>query len=212
MSADQVSVEAAAAEPYPAPSRRRRRRLGLLLLVALVVGTVVVLGVGFGRDPRVVRSVLLDRPAPPLEGDTLQGGSFDLADFRGRVAVVNVWASWCVACREEHPELVAASRELEPYGVQFVGIDTQDTIKGARAFEAEMGEFGYPSVLDADGRKIVDWGAFGVPETFLVDADGRVRAKYVGAVNRAWLMANALDLLAEAEARCAGRGRTDCAP
>lgn len=73
-------------------------------------------------------SVLLDEPAPELTGPTLGGGTFDIADHRGEVVVVNVWACWCTVCREEHPELEAAAARLEPLGVQFVGLNTQDTI------------------------------------------------------------------------------------
>lgn len=185
------------AENRAAGSRWRRKLLasGVLALVALVTGSV--LAVGFGRDPRIVESVLLDRPAPPLAGGTLDGGTFDLTEHRGRVAVVNVWASWCTACRKEHPELEAAASELRSYGVQFVGINTQDTVEDAQAFMAEMGGTSYPSVLDANGRKSLDWGVFGVPETFLIDAAGRVRAKAVGAITRDWLVANVAVLLQE---------------
>ncbi len=166
--------------------RRRWPWLAALLLVATFVAWV--LSVGFGRDPTVVPSVLMDRPAPPLAGPTLEGPPFDLATHRGQVVVVNVWASWCTACKEEHLELEAAARRLSPHGVQFVGINTQDTVEAARAFLDEMGGSSYPSVLDPDGRKAVDWGVFGVPETFIVDPDGTVRAKAVGAVNEEWVV------------------------
>lgn len=172
-------------ETGPRP-RRLWPWLAALLLVVMIVASV--LSVGFGRDPTVVRSVFIDRPAPPLAGPTLDGPAFDLADHRGEVAVVNVWASWCTACKEEHPELEAAAQRLSPHGVQFVGINTHDTVEAARAFLEEMGGTSYPSVLDADGRKAIDWGVFGVPETFVVDPNGNVRAKVVGAVNEEWLV------------------------
>lgn len=176
---------------------RRRRWLWLGVLLAVAVGAAVVLGVGFGRDPTVVESVLLDEPAPPLSGRTLGGGSFDLAGQRGGIVVVNVWASWCTVCKEEHPELEAAARRLAPHGVQFVGLNTLDTVEDAGVFLEEMGGSSYPSVRDPNGRKAVDWGVFGVPETFLVDQRGRVRAKIVGAVTEEWLVDGAARLLAE---------------
>lgn len=171
------------------PRRSRRARwVGLALVVGVAVGLAAVLGVGFGRDPSVVESVHLDQPAPPLRGETLEGGSFDLANYQGQVRVVNVWASWCTACREEHPELIAAARRLASYDVQFVGINFQDRREDALAMLDEMGDNPYPSVVDRKGRIAVDWGVFGVPETFLVDRNGRVRAKVVGAVTEEWLV------------------------
>ncbi len=176
---------------------RRRRWPWLSLLLAVAIGAAAVLSVGFGRDPSVVESVLLDRPAPPLAGQTLEAGFFDLDDHRGEVVVVNVWASWCTVCKEEHPDLEAAARRLAPHGVQFVGLNTQDTVEDARAFLEEMGGSSYPNVRDPDGRKALDWGVFGVPETFLVDQRGRVRAKTVGAITEEWLVGSAARLLAE---------------
>lgn len=157
----------------------------------------MVLGVGFGRDPAVVESVHLDKPAPPLKGATLDGGQFDLADHQGQVRVVNVWASWCTACREEHPELIAAARRLAPNDVQFAGINFQDRRSDALAMLEEMGDNPYPSVVDRNGRIAIDWGVFGVPETFIVDQDGRVRAKAVGAVTEKWIVATVALLLNE---------------
>lgn len=128
-----------------------------------------------------------------LSGRTLAGGNFDLDDYRGKVVVVNVWASWCTACEQEHPELEAAARLLVPDGVQFVGLNTQDTDAAARRFLSGMGGSSYPSVRDPAARKAVDR----VPERFPVDGRGYVRAKAVGAVTRRWLIDNAARLLAE---------------
>ncbi|WP_341252341.1 TlpA family protein disulfide reductase [Euzebya pacifica] len=173
----------------PHGASRRRRRWPLLIIVVLVaLGAVGVLGTGFGRDPTVVDTVLMDRPAPPLSGPTLDGGTVYIADYTGQVVVVNVWASWCVPCRREHPLLVRAADVLEPFGVQFMGINTQDSEDDARAFLEEMGAFGYPSVLDPDGRWAVEWGTFGVPETFVIDADGRIRAKRIGELTEGWIV------------------------
>ena len=167
----------------------------LLVLMAFGVGATAVLAVGFGRDPSIVPSELIDEPAPALAGPTLEGGRVDLREHAGKVVVVNVWASWCTVCREEHPELEAAAAQLAPSAVRFVGINTQDTIDDAKRFLQEMGGSSYPSVLDPDGRKAVDWGVFGVPETFLIDQRGHVRAKIVGKVTREWLVSGARLLL-----------------
>ncbi|MGH3665573.1 MAG: TlpA family protein disulfide reductase [Egibacteraceae bacterium] len=165
-------------------------------VVAVAGLLTVVLSAGFGRDPRIVPSVHMDRPAPPLAGETLEGGRFDRADHAGKVVVVNFWASWCTACKREHPDLVAAATRLRPFPVQFVGVNSQDTVEDARAVLAEMGAYPYPSVVDPRGTAGVDWGIFGVPETFVVDPRGRVRAKVTGAVTEDWLLVVGM-LLAE---------------
>lgn len=186
---DTFGVHDAADDDAPDERPRWRRRWPLLIVVVLVaLGAVGVLGTGFGRDPTVVDTVLMDRPAPPLSGPTLEGGTVDIAGFAGQVVVVNVWASWCVPCRREHPLLVRAAEVLEPFGVQFIGINTQDSEDDARAFLEERGAFGYPSVLDPDGRWAVEWGTFGVPETFVIDADGRIRAKKIGELTEGWIV------------------------
>ena len=184
-----------------APPDRRGRRRWLWLCAVLVVaaGTAAVLAAVSGRDSDPVEVVMLDEPAPALSGPTLDGPPFSLADHRGEVVVVNVWASWCTVCKEEHPELEAAARKLAPLGARFVGLDTMDTVEDARAFLEEMGGSSYPSVLDPDGRKARDWGVFGVPTTFLVDQRGRVRAKAVGAVTEEGLTNGVRDLLADGQ-------------
>lgn len=171
-----------------AVTSRRRRWPWFLLVVAFAVTGAVVLGNGFGRDPTVVDTVLMDQRAPALTGPTLEGGSFDIAEHEGQIVVVNVWASWCGPCRREHPVLQEAARQLMPLGVAFVGINTQDRPDDARAFLDELGSLPYPSVLDRDGRWAVEWGTFGVPETFVVDADGRIRAKRIGELTEGWVV------------------------
>lgn len=153
------------------------------------------LGTGFGRDPSVVDSVLLDGPAPPLAGPTLDGGSFDLADHRGKVVLVNVWASWCPPCRDEYPLLRAAALDLSPLGLQVVGIDTQDRPEDAQEFLDELGGENFPNVLDPDGRLAVEWGTFGVPETFVVDRDGRLVTRKIGVLTSDWIARNVVPLL-----------------
>lgn len=182
------------------PGRRRRRRwLWLCAVLVVVAGTAAVLAVLSVLDSDTVEAVLLDEPAPVLGGPTLDGRSFSLDDHRGEVVVVNVWASWCTVCKEEHPELEAAARKLAPLRVRFVGLNTMDTVEDARAFLEEMGGSSYPSVLDPEGRKARDWAVWGVPTTFLVDQRGRVRAKAVGAVTEEWLTSDAGDLLTDGQ-------------
>lgn len=181
-----VLAPPAPVEPLP-PSRRRWRRLFVLASVVLVVGlAAVALAAGLARDARVPPSALLDRPAPSLAGPLLSGGEFDPATTQGDVTLVNVWASWCSVCKEEMPVLNAAAEQLGPRGLVMVGINTQDREPAARQFLAETGGEMYPNIVDPDGALAATWGTFGVPETYLVDREGVIRSKVVGAVTPEW--------------------------
>ena len=177
--------------PHP-PRRRRLWRTLALLVVVAVVGLVLVTRL---EGPQPARSVLLGRPAPALQGPTLDGGSFDLADWRGQVVLVNVWASWCLPCQREQPLLVAAYTQLAPQGLQLVGINVRDEPEEARAFLQEYGQAPWPSVRDPDGRRAVDWGTFALPETYLVDRSGTIVAKAVGELDADWISDNVVPLL-----------------
>lgn len=173
-----------------------RRWVWTAVVAAVAMVALMVLGVGFGRDPRVVESVLVGQPAPELAGQTLDGDWFELADHRGEVVLVNVWASWCPPCVEEFPVLMDAARQLGPSGLQVVGINSQDREQDARDFLDEMGAQGlFPHVADPDGQMAVEWGVFGLPETFVIDQKGRVRAKVIGLLTRDWVNQNVVPLL-----------------
>ncbi len=183
-------------EDRAAPPRRLRRRLASSLALLLVVGTIGVVLASRLEGPQPVRSVLLDRPAPGLAGATLAGQPFDLEQWRGQVVLVNVWASWCVPCKAEQPLLVAAHEQLAPLGLQIVGINVRDRPEQAREFLRVFGNAPWPSVVDQDGRRAVDWGTFALPETYLVGADGTIVAKAVGELDAAWIQDNVVPLLA----------------
>ncbi len=179
------------------PARRGRRRLlGVFMVAALAALAAVVFSVGFGRDPSVVRSVLINRPAPPLHGATLDGASLDLRSYRGKIVLVNVWASWCAACRTEHPVLAATQRGYADRGLQIIGVDMSDKLPDARRFLTEMGGVTYPSVQDPNAQIAISWGTFGVPETYVIDRTGMIREKAVGAVTTGWVIAHVVPLLA----------------
>jgi cytochrome c biogenesis protein CcmG/thiol:disulfide interchange protein DsbE len=146
-------------------------------LLAVPVGWL--LFTGLGRDPRLIPSPLIGQPLPALAGATLDGRSFDTAALAGRPAVVNVWASWCAPCVQEHPLLLDLQRE---HGDELavVGILYNDASDQATQFLARYGDGGWPDLTDADGRMTLDLGVTGPPETFFVDADGIVRYKHVG--------------------------------
>lgn len=187
MSAAPDSDKAAAAgDAAEAPPRRSRR--ALLLLVPLVafatLAALFLLRLEEGGDPASIPSALIGRPAPPTELPPLAGLARDgaavpglvPADFRGRATLVNVFASWCGPCRLEHPILMRLAGE----GVPIVGINYKDQPENALRFLGALGN-PYAAVgIDAAGRAAIEWGVYGVPETFLVGPDGTIRAKFVG--------------------------------
>jgi len=166
--------------------RFRWRWVAVGVVVALVVGWAFVAGRSLGRDPRQVRSALLGKPAPAFELPTLEGGTVDSTEWRGDVVVVNFWASWCVPCREEAPELEAFAQRWQDRGVRLVGIVYNDEESDAAAFRDRY-RLTYPQALDPGGRAAIDFGVFGVPETYVIAGDGTVMAKLLGAVDAATL-------------------------
>lgn len=184
----------------PGASPRRGAHLGLLrwlLLPVVVVPLVFVLGFGFGRDPNNVPSALMARPAPSFELSTLDGAALSSASLRGRPVVINFWASWCLECKTEHPVLMDGQRR-HGSDVAFIGVLYQDRPDDARAYLTEMGDPGYPNLIDADGRLALDFGVSGVPETFFIDAQGIVRYKHWGALTTEVLNAQLSSLLGSA--------------
>jgi cytochrome c biogenesis protein CcmG, thiol:disulfide interchange protein DsbE len=164
---------------------RRGRGLVFLVPLALFVAVGAFLGVGLTRDPRTLPSTLIGREAPafelpPLPGRTEgQGGAFSRADLGGGEGpvLVNVFASWCVPCRIEHP-LVA--RLAEQHGVTVHGLNYKDRPEAALAWLREMGDPYAKVGSDRNGRVGIEWGVYGVPETFVIDKEGRVAYKHVG--------------------------------
>lgn len=172
------------------PAKRPgRRQFVAALVIVPVIGLTLLLATGLGRDPRTLPSELVGKPAPlfnlPRLGDP---GRIDLTSLRGQVVVVNFWASWCLACRKEHPHLLAAWERYRERGVVLVGIDFEDTEGAALAYTEEMGG-DWPLVTDPGSRTAIAYGVFGVPETFVIAPDGTITAKRVGAVSYEWLTA-----------------------
>ncbi len=153
----------------------------VVLACALALLPVAFLAHGLRSNPRAVPSPLIGAPAPQLTLPRFEGGDLRLEDLRGRVRVVNFWASWCVPCREEAAALEAAWRRYREAGVVLVGVNIQDRDAAARAFLADTRP-SYPNVIDATGAVSISYGIYGVPETFVIDREGRIRARQVGAV------------------------------
>lgn len=157
------------------------KRLLLFTLPLLVLaGLIGVFALRLGHDPGYIPSVLINKPAPdfalpPVAGTGAPG--FDTDSLKGHVTVVNVFASWCVPCRDEHPVLMALKDAI---GVPIYGINQKDQPENAEAFLAELGDPYAAIGADSNGRASIDWGVYGVPETFIVDARGIIRQKIVG--------------------------------
>lgn len=139
------------------------------------------------------------KPAPDLSGKTLDGEQLRLADYKGKVVVLNVWGSWCAPCRKEAPDLVAASQALEQRGVAFVGVNTRDaTVEPAQAFVRRY-KVPYPSIYDPDGQLLLGFlgslPANAIPTTLVIDAEGRVAARVVGEVTKTTVTQLALDVV-----------------
>ena len=167
------------------PPRRRRSLLVLLpLVIFLALAALFFFRLGSG-DPATIPSALIGRAVPqtdlpPIPGLTRDGApvpGLAAADFKGAVTLVNVWASWCVPCHDEAPILMQMAEDKR---IRIVGINYKDQPDNARRF---IGRYGNPFAAagaDANGRASIDWGVYGVPETFIVGPDGTIRHKHIG--------------------------------
>lgn len=147
--------------------------LGIFLLL------VVLLGVGLTLNPRQVPSPLVDKPVPAFELATVLDPEqrFSQEDLRGRVSLLNVWATWCVPCRDEHPVLVGIAGRGDAV---IYGLNYKDKREEARAWLEALGDPYEKSGYDPTGRAGIDLGVYGVPETFIIDADGTIVYKHIG--------------------------------
>ena len=172
------------------------------IAVLASVPVIALLAWGLTQDPHEIVSPLPGHQAPaftlgvfiPGDGPMSRpvGDSVALAGLRGKVVVLNFWASWCVACAPEHPELIAAARHYEGLPVQFVSVLYSDVPEAGKRWVAERGGTPYPAMLDPGARTAIDYGLWGVPETFVIDPQGRVAFKYEGPIT-AGLLASKVD-------------------
>jgi cytochrome c biogenesis protein CcmG/thiol:disulfide interchange protein DsbE len=162
-----------------------------------VVPVLALLAYGFRTDPRDIPSALLGKPASPFALTAFDGKPVSLDALRGKVVVVNFWASWCVpACYDEAPSLERAWQAYRDRGAVLIGVNIQDKEEPARRFLAQFGHT-FPNAPDPSGRVSVDYGVYGVPETFFIDRKGQVRFRKVGAVTDEILKQQVEKLLAE---------------
>ncbi len=146
-----------------------------LLIVAIMIPVFLV---GLGRDPSEIPSPLLLKPAPEFELPRLKDPSQTVgsADYKGRIALVNVWATWCVACRQEHDFLLKLTGES---GIPIYGLNWRDRRSDALVWLQRLGDPYVASAYDEDGRVGIDWGVYGAPETFLISQDGIILYKHM---------------------------------
>lgn len=160
-----------------------RRRLWPALLPVLFAALAALLWRGLAGNPSEVPSALIGRPVPEMSLPAIEGirvPSFDATSLRiGSVTVVNVWASWCGPCRSEHPLLQELAKRSD---IRLFGINYKDEPENARRFLGTLGQPFAAIGADREGRAAVDWGVYGVPETFIVDGAGLIRYKWVGAI------------------------------
>ena len=150
-----------------------------LIPLVFFVALVVFLAIGLNRDPHEVPSPLINKAAPAFEVPQLAepNKTFSPESMKGQVWVLNVWASWCVACREEHPVLVElAKSQMAP----VIGLDYKDKREDALAMLAKQGNPYVLSAFDGNGRVGIDYGVYGVPETYIIDKAGVIRFKHIG--------------------------------
>jgi len=190
----------------PTGAVRARRRLLIAAAVLLpAMAVLALLAYGFRTDPHDLPSPLIGRLAPPFALTLFDGRVLRLEDLRGNVVFVNFWASWCVPCREEASALEAASRTYRTRDVVFVGINIQDKEPDARAFLDEFG-ITYANGIDYSSKIAVDYGVYGIPETFIIDRAGRITYKHIGAMTSATITAKLDQTLAGGAAASEGRG------
>lgn len=183
-----------------------RRRLLYAVPIAAFTALAVVLAWGLTRNAQEIPSALIGRPVPeftlpPVKGRTLGLSSGDL---RGEVSLVNVFASWCVACRAEHPLFmrIAANKSVPLHGLNY-----KDRPDDAAKWLDTLGDPYTRTGADLNGRVAIDWGIYGVPETFVVSADGRIAYKHIGPVSEEALASTILPLIARLRAEATGAQR-----
>ena len=180
-------------------TNRPRRAPAALIPLLIFAGLVAVFAIGLTLNPREIPSPLIGKPVPefalpPVKGRTLGLAS---ADLKGEVSLVNVFASWCVACRDEHPIFLQLQREGF---VALHGLNYKDRPEDAARWLDELGDPYTRTGADLDGRVGIDWGVYGVPETFVVDREGRIAYKHIGPVTQDVLQKKLRPLIANLRA------------
>lgn len=181
-------------EPTVVQSRRKLAPFIMIPIGVVLLAFVVLLATGNPAKDRLVRSPLVGKPAPPIEGATLsltsptmKGGAVSLASLRGKWVVVNFFASWCVPCIREHPELIAFQEEHTKKGdATVLSVVYSDSLTQVKKFFVERGGV-WPVVVEDTSRFAVDYGVVAAPETYIVSPNGIIVAKFLGGITQAKL-------------------------
>jgi cytochrome c biogenesis protein CcmG/thiol:disulfide interchange protein DsbE len=178
-----MSQETAPDNIHVPAQQNLRPGIAILLPLSAFVGIAILLAIGLTMDPRKVPSPLIDKPVPEFRLPPVQGRQQGLSsgDLKGEVSLVNIFASWCVACRQEHPLL------LEIGGQNIVpihGLNYKDEPNDAAAWLDALGDPYSRTGSDLDGRVGIDWGVYGVPETFVIDKNGNIAYKHIGPISQ----------------------------
>lgn len=181
-----TSNDTGAGQPEPKTAKRGFPVLVLLPLVVFAgLAALFLFQLTLGGDPQKIPSALINKPAPDFDLPPVAGltdgniavAGFSRQDLSGKISVVNVFASWCVPCRQEHP-LLEELAKVE--GIQLLGINYKDKPENARRFLGSLGNPYQRVGADTGGRTAIEWGVYGVPETFVIDRDGMIRYKFIG--------------------------------
>jgi cytochrome c biogenesis protein CcmG/thiol:disulfide interchange protein DsbE len=165
----------------------------LIITAGVIAPLLALFAYGFMRDARYIRSPLIATPAAPFTITLFDGTTLNLESLKGKAVFLNFWASWCPPCRAEARDLEAAWRKVKDQNVVYIGVALQDTDENARAFLKEF-DITYPNGRDESGKIAIDYGVWGIPESFFIDPQGRITYKHTGAIRAALVE----DKLAEA--------------
>lgn len=195
MSEQWMTIVAAPAENLSSPGVPSRRRLLLAVPAVGFAGLLVPLAWGLTHDPSLLPSTLIGKAVPKFSLPAVKGRTLGLSsdNLQGEVSLVNVFASWCVACREEHPVFMRLAHDK---AVPIHGINYKDAPDDAARWLDSMGDPYTRTGADKNGRVAIDWGVYGVPETFVVGADGVIAHKHIGAITDEVLAETILPLIA----------------
>lgn len=157
------------------PTRR------LIIALLIIAPILALLAYGFKRDAKYIKSPLLAKPATPFSVTLFDGNKMSLEDLRGKAVFLNFWASWCTPCRDEARDLEAAWQKVKDKNMVFLGVAVQDSDQASRDFLKEF-NITYPNGRDESGKIAVDYGTWGIPESFFIDTQGRITYKHVGGI------------------------------
>jgi len=160
----------------------------LVITILIIAPVLALLAFGFSRDAKYIRSPLLAKPAAPFTVTLFDGKKVTLEDFRGKAVFLNFWASWCAPCRAEAHDLEAAWQKVKGKNMIFLGVALQDSDQASKEFLKEF-NVTYLNGKDESGKIAVDYGTWGIPESFFIDPQGRITYKHVGGIRASLVLA-----------------------